>query len=180
MRSNKGSPYQGGTRVPGFFRWPGTLTGGVDVDKLCAHIDLFPTLAELAGAEIPAGIKLDGRSLLPLLKNPQAEWPDRYVFVHKGRWPKGKAAESKYADGAVRNSRFRLVNNKELYDIKADPGETTNVIDQHPRAVAAMRAAYDQWWEEVLPAMENEDAVGPAQNPFKVLYWKQFGGGPGG
>ncbi len=138
----------------------------------------FRRLRRLAGAEMPPGIQLDGRSLLPLLKNPQAEWPDRMLFVHKGRWPKGQAAASKYADCAVRNSRFRLVNNKELYDIQQDPNETRNVIDQHPEVVAAMRAAYDQWWSEVLPAMENENAAGPKVNPFKARYWQQFGGGP--
>ena len=47
------------------------------------------------------------------------------------------------------------------------------------RAVKELDAAYDKWWDEVLPCLENEDAVGPAVNPFKELYWKQFGGGPG-
>ncbi len=49
---------------------------------------------------------------------------------------------------------------------------------QHPDIVEKMRKAYDQWWEEVLPAMENEDAVGPKVNPFKERYWRQFGGSP--
>ena len=179
MRGAKGGPYQGGTRVPAFFRWPGVLAAGVDVDKLTAHIDMFPTLAALAGAKVPGDLRLDGHSLLGLLAEPDADWPDRYVFVHKGRWARGKAAQSKYASCAVRNSRFRLVNNRELYDIRRDPGEKTNVIRRHPEVVAKMRAAYDQWWKEVLPAMVNEKAVGPSVNPFKALYWKQFGGEPG-
>jgi arylsulfatase len=178
MRSAKGSPYQGGTRVPSFWRWPGVFKPGVEIDKLAAHIDLLPTLAELAGARLPEGVKLDGRSLVPLLKDPQADWPERYVFIHVGRWAKGQAAASKYANCAVRSNRFRLVNNKELYDIRDDPGETRNVIEQHPQIVAAMRSAYDQWWSEILPALENENVVGPSVNPFKELYWKQFGGGP--
>lgn len=178
MRSMKGSPYQGGTRVPAFWRWPGVLKPGVDIDQLAAHIDLFPTLAELAGATVPETIKLDGRSLVPLLKDAKADWPDRYVFVHVGRWAKGKAATSKFDKCAVRNGRFRLVNNTELHDIKADPGETKNVIADHPEVVAKMRAAYDKWWAEILPALENEDVIGPKVNPFKELYWKQFGGGP--
>ena len=178
MRGAKGGPYQGGTRVPLFVRWPGTLPAGVDIDKLAAHVDLFPTLAELAGAKIREEVKLDGRSLVPLLKDASAPWPDRFLFTHVGRWPKGKAAQSKYAQCAVRNSRFRLVNNRELHDVKADPGETRNALDQHPEVVAAMRAAYDRWWEEILPCLVNEDAVGPPVNPFKDLYWKQFGGGP--
>lgn len=178
MRSMKGSPYQGGTRVPAFFRWPGKLGEGVDVNRLTAHIDMFPTLAEITGAKIPGSVKLDGRSLASLLLDPDADWPDRYIFVHKGRWARGKAAESKYADCAVRNARFRLVKNKELYDIANDPGETKNVIDQYPEVVAKMRAAYDRWWDEVLPCMVNENVFGPKINPFKERYWKQFGGGP--
>ena len=174
MRAAKGSPYQGGTRVPSFWRWPGVLKPGVDVDRLAAHIDLFPTFAELAGAKVPPTVKLDGRSLTPLLKDANADWPDRFLFTHVGRWPKGKAADSKYAKCAVRNGRFRLVNNAELYDVKADPGEKNNVIADHPQVVAAMRTAYDAWWKEVLPALENENAVGPTSNPFKDLYLKQF------
>ncbi len=175
MRGAKGGPYEGGTRVPSFWRWPGVLKAGVDVDKLAAHIDVLPTLAELAGATIPAGVKLDGRSLVPLLRDANVSWPDRYVFVHVGRWAKGQAAESKYANCAVRSSRFRLVNNKELHDIKSDPGETKNVIDAHPEVVTQMRKAYDRWWEEILPCLENENVVGPSVNPFKELYWQQFG-----
>jgi len=179
MRGSKNTPYQGGTRSGVFFRWPGVLRAGVDVDKLAAVVDLFPTLAELAGAKVPEDSKLDGRSLMPLLRDPAAPWPDRYIFIHTGRWPKGQAAESKYAGCAVRSSRFRFVNNKALYDIQNDPGETKNVIEQFPEVAKDMRAAYDKWWEEVLPAtVENENAVGPPLNPFKELYWKQFGGGP--
>ncbi len=178
MRGSKGGPYQGGTRVPAFFRWRGILPTGVNVDKLTAHIDLFPTLAELAGAKIPGDVKLDGRSLVPLLQDPNCSWPDRYVFIHLGRWAQAMAVQSKYRNCAIRNAQFRLVNNQELYDLRNDPRETTNVIGQHPDLVTAMRKAYDQWWEEVLPAMENEEAVGPKVNPFKERYWKQFGGGP--
>jgi arylsulfatase len=177
MRAAKGSPYQGGTRVPSFWRWPGVLKPGVDVDKLTAHVDILPTLAEIAAAKLP-DVPLDGRSLVPLLKDAEAAWPDRYVFVHVGRWERGKAEQSKFAKCAVRTSRFRLVNNTELFDITSDPGEMTNVIQQYPNEVTAMRKAYDQWWAEILPCLENEDVVGPEVNPFKALYWKQFGGGP--
>ena len=181
MRGQKGTPYQGGTRVPAFFRWPGTLNPA-GVDQLTAHLDIFPTLAELAGAKIPDGIKLDGRSLAPLLKNPDAQWADRFLFTHVGRWEPGQAAQSKYARCRVRNTRFSLVSmgdrNWELYDIKSDPGETKDVASQFPEAVKRMDAAYDQWWEEILPCLENENAVGPKVNPFQELFWKQFGGGP--
>ncbi len=134
---------------------------------------MFPTLAEICGGKLPAGVMLDGRSFAPLLTDPKAAWADRFIFAHKGRWGKGKAAESKYGACSVRTQRFRLVGNKELYDIAADPGEKVNVIDAHPDQVATMRKAYDQWWSEVLPVMVNEDAPVPKDNPFKVLYRKQ-------
>jgi arylsulfatase A-like enzyme len=174
MRGAKVTPYQGGTRVPSFWRWPSVIPSGVDVDRLAAHIDLFPTLAELAGAKVPASLSLDGRSLVPLLEDPTSAWPDRYFFVHVGRWAKGKAADSKYAKCAVRSAQYRLVNNTELFDIKADPGETKNVIADHAEIVAEMRKAYDQWWSEILPALENEDAIGPEVNPYHALFRQQF------
>ena len=52
MRGAKGTAYQGGTRVPSFWRWPAGFSGGADVDALTAHIDIFPTLAEIAGATL--------------------------------------------------------------------------------------------------------------------------------
>ena len=178
MRGAKVTPYEGGVRVPSFWRWPAGFSGGQDCAALTAHVDILPTLAQLTGAKLREGVPLDGWSLLPLLKNPQAEWADRFLFTHVGRWEKGKAAEAKFTNCAVRNTRFRFVNNQELYDLKADPGEKNNVIADHPEAVTTMRAAYDQWWNEILPALENENATGPEVNPFKEAYWKQFGGGP--
>jgi arylsulfatase len=181
MRGGKGTPYQGGTRAPCFVRWPaGGIPAGTECAALSAHLDLFPTLAEIAGAKLSDGVRkqVEGRSLLPLLKDPQAAWPDRTLVHHVGRWAKGGAEAAKYAKCSIQNARFTLVNNTELYDLKADPGEQTNVIAAHPEVVASLRAAYDQWWSEVLPLLVNEDAVGPQQNPFKELYWKQFGGGP--
>jgi arylsulfatase A-like enzyme len=181
MKGQKGSQYQGGTRSPAFFRWPaGGIPAGTECDALSAHIDIFPTLAEITGARLTDEVKkqVEGRSLLPLLRNPKAEWADRTLIHHVGRWAPGKAARAKYAKCAIQNSRYTLVNNKELYDLKADPGETKNVIAEHPDVVAALSAAYDQWWNDVQPLLVNEDAVGPKINPMKELYWKQFGGGP--
>jgi len=180
MRGAKVTPYQGGTRVPSFWRWPAGFRGGADVAALTAHIDVFPTLAELAGVTLRGGVRdqVEGRSLVPLLKDPHAEWPDRTLVTHVGRWPRGEAARAKYAQCSIRDARFTLVNNAELYDLKADPGESRNVIADHPDEVAKLRAAYDRWWDETLPRLENENAVGPKVNPYKERYWRQFGGGP--
>jgi arylsulfatase len=182
MRGNKGTSYQGGTRVPCFFRWPaGGIPAGMESDALTAHIDIFPTLARIAGATVSDEVKkqVEGRNLLPLLKNAKAEWPERTLVHHVGRWGKGESPEgSKYKACAIQNSRFTLVNNTELYDLNADPAEATNVITDHPDVAASLRATYDQWWKDVQPLLVNETAVGPKINPFKAMYWKKFGGGP--
>ena len=182
LNGGKGTVYQGGTLAPCFFRWPkGGIPAGAECNALSAHLDLFPTLAEITGATLSAEVKqqVEGRSLLPLLKNPKAEWADHTLVHHRGRWEKGKAAASKFETCAIQNSRFTLVNNSELYDLKADPGETRNVIAKHPEVVATLRAAYDQWWADVQPLLVNESVTNiPTINSFKELYYKQFGGSP--
>jgi arylsulfatase len=181
MRGAKNTPWQGGTHVPCFFRWPGTLKAGA-CSRLAAHIDMFPTLAEMAGAKIPGGLPLEGRSLMPLLRNPQTEWPDRMLFTHIGRWPQGKAADSKYANCRVRNTRFTAVNQNrgpggwEMYELESDPGETTDVAARHPAVLRELTDAYDEWWSGILPRLENEDAEPPAVPPYIELYRRQFGG----
>ncbi|MGE3309886.1 MAG: arylsulfatase [Limisphaerales bacterium] len=180
MRSAKGSPYQGGIRVPSFWRWPGHFTPG-DRSQMAAHLDVFPTLAELARARVPRRVRRgwEGRSLVPALLDPAAHWPERTLVTHLGRWPSGQAAEAKYRSCAIRMGRFKLVNNTELYDLEADPGESRDIADQNPVVVAGLRSRYDDWWKEVLPsALRSEMTWGPTVNPIKALYWEQFGGGP--
>jgi len=176
FKTGKGSPDEGGTHVPAFWRWKGVLGEGTDISALTAHIDLFKTFCELAGAKIPNGIqKIDGRSMLPLLVDPKAHWPDRELFVHVGRWKKGADPnESKFKKCAVRTQRWRFVNNKELYDIANDPYESTNVIDQHPEVVEKLRRAYDKWWADTVPLMVNEDRPYAARHPQEVRYEKQL------
>jgi arylsulfatase len=179
MRAAKGTVYQGGVRVPSFWRWPGHWAPG-DRPQPAAHLDIFPTLAELAGATVPATVRarLEGRSLVPALENARVAWADRTLVSHVGRWKTGQAAGAKFANCAIRNARFKLVNNAELYDLQHDPAEARNVLAEHPAVVTDLRAAYDRWWAEVLPDLENELARGPAVNPFKARYWEQFGGAP--
>jgi arylsulfatase len=183
MRGSKVTPWLGGTRASSFWRWPGALNPA-DVDRLAAHIDVLPTLADIAGAKLTAEVKtqVEGRSLAPLLLDPKSDWPERILFTHVGRWPKGaKLAEFKYAHCSVRNPRWHMVCDTkdgkkrwELFDVKADPGEKTDVTDQHPDVVKELDTAYDRWWESVQPGMVNEDAVGPKVNPYRELYEKQL------
>jgi len=175
FKTGKGSPYEGGTHVPAFWRWKGKLGEGVDIKALTAHVDLFRTFATLSETSIPAGIqKLDGRDMIRLLNNPNADWADRHLFIHKGRWEKGEDPNlSKFTDCAVRTERWRFVNNRELYDISNDPYEKKDVSGQYSEVVAQLRHVYDAWWEETLPLMVNEGRPYTKEQPQWVRYEQQ-------
>jgi arylsulfatase A-like enzyme len=177
MRGAKNTPYEGGTRVPSFWRWPAGFKGNSDTSVLAAHIDIFPTLAEIAGAKLRGRVakQVEGESLLPVLKRNTIAWRNRYLVTHIGRWDKGKVSEAKYKGCSIRDARFTLVNNVELYDLEKDPGEQHNVIAEHPDVVERFRAEYNKWWDSVQPLLVNENVIGPKVNPYHELYWKQFG-----
>ena len=109
--------------------------------------------------------QVEGRSLVPMLKKPETDWEDdRHLVHHVGAWLPGEAAQSKYARVSIQNKRFTLVNNKngeELFDLQNDPGETENVIAEHPKVVAQLREVYDGWWTRMQPRLVNEDAYPP-------------------
>lgn len=184
MRGQKGTAWMGGIRAASFWRWPGTLKPA-EVTSLCDHIDFFPTIAEIAGAKLTVDVvaQVEGRSLVPLLTNPRADWPNRTLFTHLGRWPKGTDPNTwKYRTCSVRNDRWHLVSasqneaaNWQLFDLTTDPSEATNLADKHPDVVRDLDSQYDRWWASVQPQLVNENAVGPAINPFKQLYNEQFG-----
>ncbi len=177
MKGLKGSVDEGGVRVPFFVRWDGRIEAGRDIETIAAHIDIFPTLAALAGAEIPAS-QVEGRSLLPLIEQTRSDWPDRYFFNHRGRWKTGtEPDDSLWANFSVRNQRFRLVGTDQLYDMEKDPGQETNVIDDHPGVVERMKSAYERFWSEARPLMVNEAVPLSPTRPYHVWFEEQVAAG---
>jgi arylsulfatase len=188
MHGQKGTPWLGGTRAFSFWRWPGTLTPGVRT-QLTAHIDFFRTAAALAGATLPDALldqSAEGRSLIPLLGDGTAPWPDRFLFSHTGRWPKGTNPDAaKTRNAAIRNNQYTLVSEGDgkagwqLFDVMADPAQENNIVAQQPAIVKALSEEYDAWWTSLKGQYDlNEKALGPKLNPFAEQYWKQFGGSP--
>lgn len=186
LRGRKGSTLEGGIRSPLLVRWPGRLpAGGEPVDRIAAHIDIAPTLLDAAGVEPPAGLHLDGRSLLGLLtgNGDAPNWPDRtlYFQFHRGNEPKPLQAF------AAVGQRYKLVHpsprgegdwqgdlNLELYDLQADPGESRNLIDGLPGVAAEMSDAYLEWFEDVSSTRPDNYApprivVGTDHEPVTVL-----------
>ncbi len=165
MRAAKGSPYDGGHRVPFFIRWPnGGLGGGKDVTQLAAHMDVLPTLVDLCGLKFTAKNPLDGKSLVPLLKGEAKNWSERTFFVHTQR----EEIPPKWKSSAVITAQWRLVNGKELYDIKADKGQGTDVAAKHPEVLAKLTAEYEQWWKSLEPSFTRYGWItlgAPQDNP---------------
>ena len=158
FRGAKGTVYEGGIRVPCFARWPAGFTGGRAVERAAAHIDLAPTILAACGVAPPSDVKLDGADLLPLLRDPQATWPERTLYF---QWHRGDAADRGRACAAV-TERYKLVQPAgveegpapvdppwELYDIAADAGEQLNLAAEKPDVVASMRARYEAWFADV-------------------------------
>lgn len=114
MRGCKCTVWPGGTRAMSFWRWPGKWSPR-DVNALTVHIDVLPTLAALAGTElpVPAKKKLDGHNLVPLLEGRKDAWfSNRMVFQHNARWASGLAAEHKYCMASVRWRNYLLVRSR--------------------------------------------------------------------
>lgn len=185
MRGSKVTPWQGGTRATSLWRWKNTLVPK-DIAALTAHIDVFPTLAEIAGASLSESVQkqVEGRSLLPLMRDPSAAWPDRFLFTQTGRWdPKTDGRQAKKENAAVRWRSYTLVATPketkgewQLFDLAADPGQKSDLAKEQPEMVAKLSAAYDDWWNSLPPYLVNEQQTGPRWNPFHEQYWKQYRG----
>ena len=181
MRGQKGCAYEGGHRAACFLHWPnGGLISPHDVGEMTAHIDLLPTLIGLCRLKAPAGVDFDGRSLAPLLQGQGQTWPERTLFVHhQGRFgqPVHEGLPIKYKDFAVMTDRWRLVG-KELYDHSADPGQRTNVANQHTQVVTKLTQAYEDWWTDISERFEEycPFVVDPEQQETTLLTCQSWHG----
>jgi arylsulfatase A-like enzyme len=170
MRGKKGSEYEGGHRVPFIFHWPAAGLNRKHVSDTLAHaVDLVPTLLDLTGAPKPAGLKFDGVSIRSLLDPAAANraWPDRFIVTDSQR----VRDPIKWKQTAVMSQEWRLINGKELYAIKRDPGQTNDVAAANPAQVAKMTAFYDAWWAELEPtfAQTTEIHLGHPAHPVVSL-----------
>jgi arylsulfatase A-like enzyme len=169
MRGSKGDVYDGGHRVPCFIRWPaGGLRHGEDIPSLNAHIDVLPTLVDLCGLTLPRPVAFDGRSIRAQLLDAGAEPPERTLFVERQR----TFTPEKWSGAVGMTARWRLVDNKELYEITEDPGQRRNVMDDHPEVVAAIRKDFEAYWATVTPGDRDraEVIVGDERDPETFLH----------
>ncbi|MEM1213587.1 MAG: arylsulfatase [Planctomycetota bacterium] len=146
LRGHKGQVFEGGIRLPAFFRWPSRFEAGRDINEPVAHIDLLPTLIDITGITPPHPNKLDGQSLLPLLLGHADTLPDRTLFF---QFDRHEDIPRKNHNFAALTRQYKLVGRNQLYDLLSDPGEQMNLANQHPDIVDELRAQYDDWWTDV-------------------------------
>jgi len=177
MRGHKTQLWEGGHRVPCFVRWPaGGLAAPRDVPGLTQAQDLFSTLATLCGiGELPPH---DGLDLGPALRGETEVPEDRTLVINYSRMPAAASYPMPDSPSLLRREgaavlwkRWRLLEDRELYDLDADPMQERNVIDEHPEIAARLRARLDQRWAEVGPlANEAQPLVigHEAENPVML------------
>ena len=173
MRGHKSTSWVGGTRALSYWRLPGILQPR-DLGESIAHIDVLPTLAEVAGATLDDKAKkqVTGRSAWKLMTGASNEWPLRYLHAHVARWKPGERNKHKYEGSMVRYGDYDLVRTKTsvkrkfytdhpefhrsstpngewaLYHRKKDLRQEHNLAKQNPELVNKLSKEFERWWKD--------------------------------
>lgn len=158
LREAKATTFNGGLRVPCIAYWKGTIPAGTICERLASNIDILPTFAQIAGTPLPDH-KIDGVSMVPLLKDPDtAPVRDALCLYYQNNsleavtdgsyklvFPHDYLAYAQPGnDGQPGEMIARKVEEKELYDMRRDPGERYNVLSLHPGIVEKLEAAAER------------------------------------
>lgn len=137
--------YELSMKVPAIVRWPGVVKPGTVIDAVGSALDFFPTVVEMAGAKLPDGDPLRGRSLVPLLRGePPADWRDEYF---------GEYHMINYVEADMRSyrtKRWKLIRDfhnegrDEFYELEIDPAESKNLIGSDDLEVKEAIVALDK------------------------------------
>lgn len=155
LRGRKASVYEGGIKVPCFVSWPSRWKQPRSIPQPAAHIDWTPTILQACGVKTDSSF--DGRSLMPILDDAQASWPDRNLMF---QWHRGDEPQAGRAY-AVRGPRYKLVQaagiqpgdqwtpKVELFDLSSDPYEQKDLVAAKPDTVQELQAVYASWFQDV-------------------------------
>lgn len=173
LRGGKGETWEGGMRVPAIFRWPNTIQAGNICNELVTTMDMFPTLADIAGGELPTDRMIDGKSIVNLLKGesgartPHEEfyyfWMDEFHAVRSGPWKL-----------IVKEPYKPHFKNPLLFNLDDDIGETKNIAAEHPKVVErllalAQKARQDLGDKSMNIIGKNCRPLGRVENPKTLL-----------
>ena len=149
LRGSKADLWDGGHRVPMIVSWPGKTAPGSRSDQTICHTDLFATVAELTGAELPAAAGEDSVSILPALMGQTIQSTRKGIIHHsfsghfayrQGKW---KLLLARGSGGWTSPKEDQVADDApqaQLYDLSVDPGETNNLFEQQPELVDRLLA----------------------------------------
>jgi arylsulfatase A-like enzyme len=145
LNGSKGALYEGGIRVPAAIWWKGLKNPGRDFDEPVLSMDFYPTIAELADADLPKNQSIDGTSLVSVLRDDAKSLNRDSVFWHFPCYI-GRGEPS----SAVRIGDWKLIEKfqdetLELYDLKNDPGETKNLFESQPQKAKQLKQVLLDW-----------------------------------
>jgi len=162
LRSGKGSLYEGGTRDPFIVRWSGVTKPGTTCGVPTIHVDVYPTLLEIAAAPRPDQ-PLDGESLVPLFKDAKASLKRTAIFQHfPGYLGSGPGLWRTTPVGTIQAGDWKLLeffedNHLELYNLKEDIGEKNNLAEKMPDIAKELHAQMQAWREGIHARMPTKN-----------------------
>lgn len=159
LRSGKGSLYEGGTRDPFIVRWPGVTKPSTTNGTPSIHVDLYPTLLDIAGAAPPANYTLDGESLVPLFRDAAAALKREAIYQHfpgylgagVGQWRTTPVGTIQCGDWKL--MEFFEAHSLELYNLRDDIGETNNLARQMPDKTKELHDKMIAWRDALKAPM---------------------------
>ena len=162
LRGGKGTNFEGGVRVPFIARWPGAIPAGIVSSEIAANLDILPTFAKLAGAELPEDRTLDGVDIWTALSKPGGRGRDAFFYYMGGlnyRAEDGPPANDPRLE-AVRQGPWKLhvetvgddrrVVAGDLYNLHQDVAETRDYAAKHPDVVERLRALAQDFNDRLL------------------------------
>lgn len=168
LKGYKGTYYEGGIREPFFVHWPGQVEAGKVCEVPIINLDLYPTFCEITGAEAPANQPLDGVSLMPLLRGGEA-LPDRALFWHFPAYLQSYRRTDQQRDVLFRSRPCSIIREGdwklheyfedgelELYNLKEDIGETTNLAASDPQQAERLHARLREWRKQIEAPVPSE------------------------
>jgi arylsulfatase A-like enzyme len=174
LRSGKGSLFEGGTRVPFIVRWPGKVPAGSECLVPTIHVDILPSLAEVASATLPDQ-PLDGESLVPLWTDASAALKRTAIFQHfPGYLGAGENTWRTTPVSLIQSGDWKLMkfledNHLELYNLKDDIGETKNLASEQPQKAEELHQALLAWQQSIKAPMPtpNNSTTNVIEKPKK-------------
>jgi arylsulfatase A-like enzyme len=159
LRSGKGSLYEGGIRDPFIVKWPGKVKPGTTCPVPAIHVDVYPTLLQVANCDSPNDYPLDGESLVPLLKAESTTLKREAIYQHfPGYLGAGKDTWRTTPVGLIQMGTWKLMeffedNRLELYNLADDPGESKNLAKSMPEKTAELHQRMIAWRKEIRAPM---------------------------